>query len=99
MTSFRYSQEIANVICSLEKDKKSIEASLGKTGIKLVLLVFDMNTINRVICGFINALEIRGLCDNRGIYKAISTVRNENSSGLKIGSYWSEFDGSVRKQG
>lgn len=99
MTSCRYNQEIANVICKLKKGNKNIVTFSGKTGDKPVLLVFDPEKIDRVINGFINALETHGLYDNKGIYKAIGAVRKKDSSGLKIGSYWSEFDGSVKKQG
>lgn len=99
MTSCRYNQEIANVICKLKKSNKNIVTFAGKTGDKLVLLVFDPEKIDRVISGFINALETHDLYDNKGIYKVIGAVRKKDSSELKIGSYWLEFDGSVKKQG
>lgn len=38
------------------------------------------------------------LYDNNGIYKAIGAVKREDLSGLKIGSYWTEFDGSANKK-
>lgn len=98
-TSCRYSQEIANVICNLKKNDKNIVTFAGKTGAKPVLLIFAPEKINRVMDGFINALETHGLYDDKGVYKAIGAVKKEDSSGLKIGSYWSEFDGSVKKQG
>ena len=98
-TSCRYSQEIADVICKLKKDSKNITTSVSKTGIKPILLIFDPHKIDKVIGGFINVLESHGLYDSKGVYKAIGAVRNESSSGLKIGSYWSEFDGSAKKQG
>ncbi len=98
MTSCRYSQEIADVICKLKKDNKNIATFAGRTGVKPVLLVFDIERIDSVIEEFINVLEKHELFDNKGIYKAIGAVKKENSSGLKIGSYWSEFDGSVKKQ-
>lgn len=98
MTSCRYSQEIADVICKLKKDKKSINTLAGKTGVKPVLLIFAPEKIDRVISGFINALETHGLYDNKGVYKAIGAIRKKDSSGLSIGSYWPEFDGSVKKQ-
>lgn len=98
MTSCRYSQEIADVICKLKIDNKNIVTSLGKTGIKPVLLVFDIERIDRIIVEFIKVLEKYELFDNKGVYKAIGAVKKEDSSGLKIGSYWSEFDGSVKKQ-
>lgn len=98
MTSCRYSQEIADVICRLKIDKRNIVTSLGKTGVKPVLLVFDIERADRVIVEFINVLEKHELFDNKGIYKAIGAIRKADSSGLKIGSYWSDFDGSVQKQ-
>ena len=98
MTSCRYSQEIANVICKLKKDRKNIVTSVGKTDVKPVLFIFDTESIDRVIDGFINTLETHGLHDNKGVYKVIGAVRKEDSAGLKIGSYWSEFDGTVKKQ-
>ena len=41
MTSCRFSQEIANVICKLKKKEKSIVTFTGETGVKPVLLVFS----------------------------------------------------------
>lgn len=99
LTSCRYSQEIADVICKLKKGNKNIVTSAGKTGVKAVLFIFDPEKIDRVISGFIHALETYGLYDSKGVYKAIGAVRNKDSSGLKIGSYWSEFDSSAKKQG
>ena len=99
MTSCRYSQEIADAICKLRKGKDSIATLAGNTGVKPVLLVFSPETIDKVIGGFIDVLEKHELYDNQGTYKAIGAVRKENASGLKIGSYWSEFDGSAKKKG
>lgn len=62
------------------------------------MLVFDIERIDRVIGEFINVLEKHELFDNKGVYKAIGAVKKADSSGLKIGSYWSEFDGSMKKQ-
>lgn len=98
MTSCRYSQEIANVIFKLKKDQQDITTSAGKTGVKPILLVFNPEQIDKVIGEFINVLDTHGLYDNKGIYKAIGAIRKKDSSGLKIGSYWAEFDSSVKKQ-
>lgn len=98
MTSCRYSQEIADVIFKLKKDPKNITTYAGKTGVKPILLIFDPEKIDKVIKEFINVLETHGLYDNKGVYKAIGATKKEDLSGLKIGSYWSEFDGSVKKQ-
>mgnify|MGYP001025180968 FL=1 len=98
MTSCRYSQEIANAICKLKKGKDSIVTLMGNTGVKPVLLIFPPEKIDKVIGEFIDVLEKHGLYDNKGIYKAIGAVKKENAAGLKIGSYWPEFDGSVKKK-
>lgn len=82
----------------MRKGNIHIESCFGKIGIKPILLVFDVNSIDKVLTAFINALEKHGLVDGKGVYKAIGAVRNEKSSGLKIGSYWSGFDGSIKKQ-
>ena len=97
-SSCRYSQEIANVICSLKRDKTKIATTVGETKIKPIILLFDMENTDKVLSAFINVLEQYKLYDCKGVYKAIGAVRNENSTGLKIGSYWSEFDGSERIQ-
>ena len=98
MTSCRYSQEIADVIFKLKKVQQNITTSVGKTGVKPILLVFNPEQIDKVMGEFINVLETHGLYDNKGIYKAIGAVRKKDTSGLKIGSYWAEFDGSAKKQ-
>ncbi|MCC2220559.1 UvrD-helicase domain-containing protein [Anthropogastromicrobium aceti] len=98
MTSNRYSQEIADVICNLKKDKTNIITSVGKTGIKPVLLVFDTESIGKVIGGYISVLEKKELFDENGIYKVIGAVKKESLAGLKVGDYWSEFDASAKKQ-
>ena len=98
MTSCRFNQEIANVVCKLKKDDKSIVTLAGETGVKPILLIFSLEKIDRVISGFISALERHGLYENDGIYKAIGAIKKEDLSGLKIGSYWTEFDGSAKKK-
>lgn len=97
-SSCRYSQEIANSLCDLKKDRSRIISSAGYVGFKPVLLIFDSETIDRVLDGFINELEKHELNDSNGTYKAIGAVRKEESAGLKIGSYWDGFDGSVKKK-
>lgn len=97
-TSCRYSQEIADAICKLKTDNKQISTFTGNTGIKPVLIVFDPEKIDRVLGGFVSVLETHGLHDCQGIYKAIGAVRKDTGAGLKIGSYWSEFDSSPKKQ-
>ena len=98
MTSCRFNQETADVICKLKKVDRNIVTLTGETGFKPVLLVFSIEKIDRVIGGFVSALERRGLYDNDGIYKAIGAIKKEDSTGLKIGSYWDEFDGSAKKK-
>ena len=98
MTSCRFSQEIANAICKLKKGDKSIQTFTGETGVKPVLLIFSPEKIDRVVERFISVLDDHGLIDNKGIYKIIGAIRKENSSGLSIGSYWSDFDCSANKK-
>ena len=98
MTSCRYSQEIANVICKLRKDNEKIVTFVGETGIKPVLIIFEPERIGRVLEEFVNVLETHGLHDKAGVYKAIGAVKKETSSGLKIGSYWTSFDSESKKQ-
>lgn len=97
-TSCRYSQEIANVICKLKKENDGITTLSSEIGIKPVLFVFSPEKIDKVIEGFIDTLDTYGLYDSNGVYKAIGAVKKEDSAGLRIGSYWSEFDGSVKKK-
>lgn len=98
MSSCRYNQEIADVICRLRKGNNTITTIEGNTGIKPILLIFEPEKISRVISAFIDALETHELYDNKGVYKVIGAVRKESTSGLKIGSYWPEFDSSTKGQ-
>lgn len=98
MTSCRYSQEIADVICNLKKGDKNITTFAGNTGLRPVLIVFSSESIGRVIGTFINVLETHGLCEPEGIYKAIGAYKKEGLKGLTIGSYWPKFDNSLKKQ-
>ena len=99
VTSNRYGQEIADVLRKLKHGEKHISTLAGRTEIKPVLLVYNVEKIDRVIGGFIRSLEAHGLRDQNGIYKAIGAVKKESTKGLKIGSYWSGFDGNRKKQG
>lgn len=94
--SCRYSQEIADVIFSLKRERSRIISSIGVKTIKPIILLFEIEKIDRVLGAFINVLDKYELYDSRGIYKAIGAVRKEDSAGLKIGSYWTDFDGSVK---
>ncbi len=97
-SSCRYGQEIADVLGKLKRDKEHISTLTGKTNLKPILLVFDVEKIDRVIDGFVSALEARGLHDPNGIYKAIGAIKKEDSAGLKVGSYWSKFDGARKRK-
>ena len=99
VSSCRYGQEIANILSNLKRDKAHITTLIGATSVKPVLLVFDIKKIDRVIGGFVSVLEEHGLQDPNGVYKAIGAVKKEDTTGLKIGSYWSEFDGSRKREG
>ena len=65
MTSCRFSQEIADVVCKLKRDDKGIVTLVGETGVKPVLLIFSPEKIDKVITGFISALEAYGLSDKK----------------------------------
>ena len=97
-TSSRYSQEIADVICKLKKENKSISTISKEIGIKPVLIVFDGENINRVLDVFINMLEKYKLYNKEGVYKAVGAIKRKESSGLKIGDYWSNFDSGVKNR-
>lgn len=71
MTSCRFSQEIADVVCKLKKDDKGIVTLVGETGVKPVLLIFSPEKIDKVITGFISALEAYGLSDKMGYTKLL----------------------------
>ena len=94
--SNRYGQEIADVLRPLRTNQQPIVASGGTNGFRPVLFVYDMDTISSVKDQFILQLESHGLTDEKGIYKAIGHIRNDNATGIKIGSYWDGFDGSKR---
>lgn len=94
--SNRYGQEVADVLRPLRTGQQQITASCGNTGHKPVLFVYDMNTISSVKDQFVLQLEAHGLNDEKGIYKAIGHIRNNDAAGIKIGSYWDEFDGNRR---
>lgn len=95
--SNRYGQEIADVLRPLRIGKQAITASLGNIGYRPVLFVYDMNTISLVKDQFVLQLEAHGLTDIKGIYKAIGHIRNNDSKGIKVGSYWDGFDSSRMK--
>ena len=82
-TSSRYSQEIADVICKLKKENKSISTISKEIGIKPVLIVFDGENINRVLDVFINMLEKYKLYNKEGVYKAVGAIKRKESSGEK----------------
>ena len=99
LCSCRYTQEIADAISRLKIDKCRITSVIGTSGINPVLFIFDESSIGRVIGSFIKMLDICGLYSDKGIYKAIGAVKSEDTSGLRVGSYWSGFDGTQRTQG
>ena len=92
--SNRYGQPIADTIRPLRSGKKRIAAASGTSSHKPILFIYDMGTISSVKDQFIHELDAHGLIDERGIYKAIGHIRNSNSKGITIGSYWSGFIGS-----
>ena len=92
ISSCRYTQEIANIITPLRSCKARINSSIGECGIKPVIIVFDETEIHRVIGEFVSQLEQKKLYDTNKVYKVIGAVGKETLSGLKIGSYWPEYD-------
>lgn len=97
-SSCRYGQTIADVLSPLRKGKCSIISSV-KTDIKPTLIIYDRDTISDVLGKFVVILEERGLHDPDGVYKAIGHIRNANSAGINISSYWRNFDGGKQTQG
>lgn len=91
--SNRFGQEIADVLYRMRTGHQRIVASAGEAGHKPVLIVYDTETISAVLPEFIRQLDLCGLTDPHGVYKAIGFIRSEEARGLKIGSYWDEFDG------
>ena len=89
----RYSQEIANILSPLRREKLTIKSALGEGGLKPILIIYDMNTISLVLPKFVSILEEHGLHDVDGIYKVVGAVKKEDLSGIKISSYWDGFDG------
>lgn len=96
-TTCRYSQEIANVLSPLRKGKRAIESSLGSSGVKPILIIYNPDTIGLVLDKFVSILEEQGLYDVDGIYKVVGAVRKEELSGIKISSYWNGFDGAKQQ--
>lgn len=48
MTSCRFSQEIADVVCKLKRDDKGIVTLVGETGVKPVLLIFLLRKLTKL---------------------------------------------------
>lgn len=96
--SYRYNQKIANVISKLKTDEETINALTNTNITKPVLIVFPIDKIDKVIGTFISVLDNHNIVNKDGIYKAIGAVKNKDSQGLKIGSYWQEFDSSTKKK-
>ena len=95
--SNRYGQEIADVLRPLKIGQQAIIASRGDAGYRPVLFIFDTDTISSVKDQFVIQLEAHGLIDEKGIYKAIGHIRNSDSKGINIGSYWDGFDSNRKK--
>ena len=93
MASCRFNQEIADFLSTLKNGGEKITAITGNSGIKPVLLVFSLENIDRVLDGYVKALDRHGLYDPKGKYTAIGAIRKPDAAGLKIGDYWSGFDG------
>ena len=97
--SNRYGQEIADVLRPLRAGQQAIISASSSISYRPVLFIYDMDTIPLVKDQFIFQLEEHGLTDEKGVYKAIGHIRNDDAAGIKIGSYWEGFDGSKRNAG
>ena len=91
-SSCRYSQEIADVLQPLRINKEAIVSAHCESGFKPVIIVYDLKTITDVVGQFIVQLEQKGLHNSDGIYKAIGNVGKESGTGIKIGSYWDNYE-------
>ncbi len=90
-SSCRYSQEIANILSPLRKNGERIVASSGISGFKPVIIVFDEDNPACVIQEYANQIIRRDLNRAGETHYAVG-FRRESSSGLTVGSYWTEFD-------
>ena len=93
-SSCRYPQEIADILIPLRKDGLSIVSTNGSCGYRPVLIVFNDQSIDNVLNQFVVQLEAKGLHDPNGEYYAIGFVGKESVTGLRIGSYWNNYEGS-----
>ena len=91
--SNRYGQEIANVLRFLRTGTEEIISSKGNIGYKPVLFIYNMNCISKVLENFIIQLNAHGLTSKYGIYKVIGNIQDDSVSGIKIGNYWSNYNG------
>lgn len=91
-SSCRYPQEIADVLTPLRKNGTSIVSTIGRCGYKPVLIVFNEQTINKVLSQFVVQLEKRGIYDPDGDYFAVGFIGKESVTGLRIGSYCSNYE-------
>lgn len=96
-SSNRYGQRIANILSPLCKDKSEIKSSLGE-GATPILIIYDKDTISYVLGKFVSLLEEKCLCDTDGVYKVIGFIKKADSAGIKIGSYWAEFNGVDKRK-
>lgn len=99
VSSCRYSQEIADVLTPLRKEKVRIISSMGYCGHKPLLIVYDMKTIQKVIDIYIDLLDHKNMLDPCGTYKVIGNVGKETVSGIKIGTYWEQYVSTKNKNG
>lgn len=91
-SSCRYPQEVADVLAPLRKNGNSIVSTIGSCGHKPVLIVFNNQTINKVLKQFVVQLEHRGINDPNGDYFAVGFIGKESVTGLRIGSYWGNYE-------
>lgn len=91
-SSCRYPQEIADILTPLKSNRKIINSVTGNCKYKPVLIIYDSKTILNVLDQFVNQLVLKGIHDTKGIYKAVGFVGKNSDSGLRIASYWDNYD-------
>ena len=93
-SSNRFGQGIADVLSLLRYDEETISSSIGGRGLVPFLYVYREGCEDEVLTHFISALRTVGLSP-KGVFKAIGYTKGEQLKGVKIGSYWKEFNPSI----
>lgn len=89
--SNRYHQSIADEVVKLRTDNENINSLVKDKIIKPCLIVFNDNSIDKVVLTFANIVREKNIIsiDPTHPVKAIGMIKN--SSGLKIADYWKKY--------